>query len=157
PSPILSRHPQPVSPEYTPMRRAGLLCAPVLLFVSLLTAPADDPPAAAGPVAFRGARIHTAAGKPIDDGVLVIDKGKIVAVGPAGSVTIPRGARVIDAGGRTIIPGLVDTHSHIGIYPKPAVPAHSDGNEGSGAVQSGLRALDAIWPDDPGIKMAVAG
>src|SRR5262249_60907643 len=36
-------------------------------------------------------------------------------------------------------------------------PAHEDGNEGSGPVQSGLRALDAIYPDDPGIHMAVAG
>ncbi|MFO0846067.1 MAG: amidohydrolase family protein, partial [Gemmataceae bacterium] len=43
------------------------------------------------------------------------------------------------------------------IYPRPSVPAHSDGNEGSGAVQSGLRALDAIWPDDPGIRMAITG
>ncbi len=139
------------------MRRAVLLCAPLVVFVALVLAPAADAPPAAGPIAFRGARIHTAAGKPIDDGVLVIDKGKIVAVGPAGSVTIPKGARVIDATGQTIVPGLVDTHSHIGIYPKPSVPAHSDGNEGSGAVQSGLRALDAIWADDPGIKMAAAG
>jgi imidazolonepropionase-like amidohydrolase len=139
------------------MRRAVLPCAPLVLLLSLLTVPASDPPAAVGPVAFRGARIHTAAGKPIDDGILVIDKGKVVAVGPAGSVTVPEGARVIDAAGKTIIPGLVDTHSHIGIYPKPAVPAHADGNEGSGAVQSGLRALDAVWPDDPGIRMAVAG
>src|SRR5204863_7216114 len=87
----------------------------------------------------------------------VMDKGKVVAGGPAGAVAIPRGAKVIDAAGKTIIPGLVDTHSHVGIYPKPAVPAHADGNEGSGAVQSGLRALDAVWPDDPGVKMATAG
>src|SRR5262249_3971319 len=52
---------------------------------------------------------------------------------------------------------LVDTHSHIGIWPKPHVPAHNDGNEGSGPVQPALRALDAILPDDPGIRMAVAG
>jgi imidazolonepropionase-like amidohydrolase len=92
----------------------------------------------------------------IEDGVLVIQQGKIVAVGGA-DTPIPKDAKVIDATGKTIIPGLVDTHSHIGIYARPAVPAHSDGNEGSGAVQSGLRAEDAIFPDDPGIRMAVAG
>src|SRR5947209_9197372 len=109
-----------------------------------------------GPTAFRGATIHTAAGPRIDRGVLVVEKGKIVAVGDA-DTPIPKDAKVIDATGKTIIPGLVDTHSHVGIYARPAVPAHSDGNEGSGAVQSGLRALDAIFPDDPGIRMAVAG
>jgi imidazolonepropionase-like amidohydrolase len=139
------------------MRRAFLLSVPaaLMLFLVLPTA-ADVPAPAAGPVAFKGARLLTAAGPAIDNGVLVIDKGKIVAVGPA-DTAIPDGAKVIDASGKTIIPSLVDTHSHVGIYPKPAVPAHSDGNEGSGAVQSGLRAIDAIWPDDPGIRMAVAG
>jgi imidazolonepropionase-like amidohydrolase len=139
------------------MRRACLWCAPFSLILALAVAPAADAPPAGGPVAFRGARIHTAAGKPIDIGVLVIDKGKVVAVGAADAVAVPAGARVIDVAGQVIIPGLVDTHSHVGIYPKPMVPAHSDGNEGSGAVQSGLRALDAIWPDDPGVRMAVAG
>jgi imidazolonepropionase-like amidohydrolase len=139
------------------MRRAFLLSVPaaLMLFLVLPTA-ADVPAPAAGPVAFKGARLLTAVGPAIDNGVLVIDKGKIVAVGSA-DVPIPDGAKVIDVSGKTIIPGLVDTHSHVGIYPKPAVPAHSDGNEGSGAVQSGLRAIDAIWPDDPGIRMAVAG
>jgi imidazolonepropionase-like amidohydrolase len=115
-----------------------------------------EPPSTDTPVAFRGARLLTAAGDPIDNGVLVIHKGKIVAVGGPDTV-IPAGARVIDAHGRTLIPGLVDTHSHIGIFPRPHVPAHSDGNEGSGAVQPGLRAEDGIFPDDPGIRMAVAG
>jgi imidazolonepropionase-like amidohydrolase len=136
------------------MRRACFLSVPTLLALVLVLPAADSP--APGAVAFKGARLLTAAGPAIDNGVLVIEKGKIVAVGPA-DTPIPEGARVIDAHGKTIIPGLVDTHSHVGIYPKPAVPAHSDGNEGSGAVQSGLRALDAIWPDDPGIRMAVAG
>jgi imidazolonepropionase-like amidohydrolase len=120
--------------------------------VSLLGGPSSD----SSPIAFQGARIHTVAGDPIDGGVLVIDKGKILAVGGP-ETPIPAGARVIDARGREIIPGLVDCHSHIGIYGRPAVPAHSDGNEGSGPVQSGLRAEDAVWPDDPGIRMAVAG
>jgi imidazolonepropionase-like amidohydrolase len=117
----------------------------------------DDPAPVDGPVAFRGARILTAVGKPIEKGTLLIKNGKIVAVGSQDEVEIPKQAQVIDVTGKTIIPGLVDTHSHVGIYPKPMVPAHADGNEGSGAVQSGLRAMDAIWPDDPGVRMAVAG
>jgi imidazolonepropionase-like amidohydrolase len=131
-----------------------LLFLPVALAVlpiSAADAPGDKP------VAFKGARILTAAGAPIDSGVLVIQKGKILAVGAAKETPLPEGAEVIDVSGKTIIPGLVDTHSHVGIYPKPQVPAHSDGNEGSGAVQSGLRAIDSIWPDDPGVRMALAG
>jgi len=108
-------------------------------------------------IAFRGARILTAEGPAIENGVLVIHNGKIVGIGSADAVTVPEGAVVRDVSGKTIIPGLVDTHSHIGIYPRPQVPANSDGNEMTGPVQSGLRALDAIYPDDPGIKMAVAG
>jgi imidazolonepropionase-like amidohydrolase len=109
------------------------------------------------PVVFRGARILTAAGAPIEKGALVIQRGKIVAVGAEDSVAVPKGATIVDVQGKTIIPGLVDTHSHIGIWPKPHVPANEDGNEGSGPVQSALRALDAIDPDDPGIRMAQAG
>ncbi|HZT82733.1 MAG TPA: amidohydrolase, partial [Gemmataceae bacterium] len=134
----------------------SLVCAAVL--VLLLAALADDAPAPAGaPLAFRNARILTAAGDPIAKGTLVIHKGKIIAVGPEGKTAIPEGAVVRDLAGKTIIPGLVDTHSHIGIWSRPHVPANEDGNEGSGPVQSGLRALDAINPDDPGIRMATAG
>jgi len=136
------------------MRHLGLyiLALPLPLVLTLSTsgdAPADRP------IAYRGARILTAAGAPIDKGVLVVQQGKIVAVGA--EVPIPEGAEVIDLTGKTIVPGLVDTHSHIGIWPRPHVPAHNDGNEGSGPVQSALRALDAIQPDDPGIRMATAG
>src|SRR5262245_61498020 len=83
-----------------------------------------------GAVAFKNATLLTAAGPRIDKGVLVIKGGKIVAVGGP-DTRIPKGATVIDASGQFIIPGLVDSHSHVGIYPRPAVPAHSDGNEGS--------------------------
>src|SRR5262249_14488851 len=107
------------------------------------------------PVAYTGARILPADGPPIEKGVLVVQKGKILAVGAEAAV--PRGAKVVDLAGKTIIPGLVDTHSHIGVYSRPGVQANSDGNEASGAVQSGVRALDSIYPDDPGIRMAVAG
>jgi imidazolonepropionase-like amidohydrolase len=113
--------------------------------------------AAEPPLVLRGARILTAAGDPIEPGVLVIELGKITAVGKDGEVAVPEGATVRDVTGRTIIPGLVDTHSHVGIYPRPAVPGNSDGNETSGPVQPALRAMDSIYPDDPGIRMAVSG
>jgi imidazolonepropionase-like amidohydrolase len=109
------------------------------------------------PIAYRGARIYTVAGPVIERGVLVVHKGKITAVGPEGSVAIPANAVVRDVSGKTIIPGLVDTHSHIGIFGRPGVAAHADGNEMTGPVQPGLRAIDAINPDDPGIRMALAG
>jgi imidazolonepropionase-like amidohydrolase len=141
------------------MVRARLLCLAVLLGLlgwSSVTADSRAAPADR-PVVYRGARLLTAAGAPVDNGVLVVHRGKIVAVGPANAVPVPAQAVVRDVTGKTIIPGLVDTHSHIGIYPRPAVPAHSDGNEMTGPVQSGLRAIDAIFPDDPGIRMARAG
>jgi imidazolonepropionase-like amidohydrolase len=128
----------------------------VFLSWFFVTARASDAPADV-PVAYRGVRIYTAVGTPIDRGVLVVHKGKIVAVGPEADVRIPNQARVRDLAGKTIIPGMVDTHSHIGIYPRPHVPANGDGNEMTGPAQPGLRALDAIYPADPGIRMAVAG
>ncbi|MGL4550340.1 MAG: amidohydrolase family protein [Gemmataceae bacterium] len=118
----------------------------------LLLCLAADPPA----VAFRGATLHTAAGPAIAGGVLVVANGKILAVGGP-DTAVPDGAQVIDARGLVIIPGLVDTHSHIGIFNRPGTPGGADGNEGSGAVQPSLRAIDAIHPDDPGIRMALAG
>src|SRR5438445_333291 len=130
---------------------------PTRLFLVVLLAGPGGARAADGPVVYRGARVYTAAGAPLEKAVLVVDGGKLVAVGPEGKVEVPRGARGRDLSGKVVIPGLVDTHSHIGIWPRPHVAAHNDGNEGSGAVQPGLRALDAIFPDDPGIRMAVAG
>lgn len=108
-------------------------------------------------VAFKNARILPATGQAIDKGVLVISRGKILAVGPVDQVEIPEDATVHDLAGRVIIPGLVDTHSHLGVYSRPSVPANSDGNEMTNAVQSAVRAMDAIHPMDPGIRMARAG
>jgi imidazolonepropionase-like amidohydrolase len=106
---------------------------------------------------LQGARILPITAPPIAQGVLVIKGGKIVAVGEAGKVQIPAGARIQDATGKVIMPGIVDSHSHIGIAGNPTVSDSQDGNEGSGPVQPGLRALDAINPADPNIRMATSG
>src|SRR5206468_3831075 len=96
--------------------------------------------------------------QPITNGMLVVADGKIVYAGSGDvGIQLPRGSESRDMKGAVVIPGLVDTHSHIGVYPRPHVPANSDGNEMSGPVQPGVRALDSFMADDPGIRMAVAG
>jgi len=108
-------------------------------------------------IVYHGGRILTAAGKTYDPGTLVVRDGKIDAVGPAAEIEIPEGAEAHDASGKVIIPGLVDSHSHLGVYSRPSVKANSDGNEMTGPVQSVVRALDSLNPFDPGIRMANAG
>jgi imidazolonepropionase-like amidohydrolase len=109
--------------------------------------------AAAQPVAFVNAKLYTITSGVISPGILVIENGRIVAAGPVGSVTVPSGANRIDATGRVIMPGVVDTHSHIGI----SQVGTGDVNEMSDPTQSGLRAIDAILPTAETIRRAVAG
>src|SRR5262249_1708317 len=138
--------------------RLGLCCwlaVPLSLAAALIRL--DTKPGEPTAVVYRHARLLTAAGAPIEDGALVVRDGKIVAVGPSAEVKAPDGALTIDLTGKVVIPGLVDTPSHLGLWSRPNVPANSDGNDGGGPVQPALRALDAITPDDPGFRMAVAG
>lgn len=99
------------------------------------------------PIAFKGALIHTVAGAPIQNGVLVVHKGKIISVGNEGSA-IPADATVVDATGKVIMPGLVDSHSHLG---GPA------GGDASAALNPETRALDAVNPTSDGFNKALAG
>jgi imidazolonepropionase-like amidohydrolase len=130
-----------------PPRRLTLFLA--LLFASSL-------PAQQSAIAIRGAKIYTISGAPIEHGILVISNGKIVAVGDE-KTSIPANATIIDATGKILMPGIVDSHSHIAIDPNPTVSDSGDANEMSGPMQPGLRALDAIDPADPNIRMATAG
>jgi imidazolonepropionase-like amidohydrolase len=99
------------------------------------------------PIAFKNALIYPVEGNPIEKGVLIVQNGKIVAIGDAGTA-IPSDAQVIDASGKVIIPGIVDTHSHIG---GPA------GGDNSDALNPEVRVLDAVNPESSGLKKALAG
>ena len=98
------------------------------------------------PIAFTGATIHTMAGPTIEDGTLVIADGRISAVGSG--IAVPDGAEVRDASGMVIMPGIVDTHSHIGSVA---------GADRSSPIQPDVRAMDAINPRDATIAKARAG
>lgn len=108
-------------------------------------------------IAITGGTVLTAAGERFEPGVVILAGGSIRQVGAAGAVAIPEGARVIDATGRHVTPGIIDAHSHLGVYSSPGVTASSDGNEMTGPVTAGVRAEYAFWPQDPGIPRALAG
>lgn len=107
------------------------------------------------PTLIRGGTVMTAAGQVIPNGQVLIVDGRIAAVGA--SVDAPAGARVIEAAGRFVTPGLIDTHSHLGVYAAPGVDAHSDGNEMTDPVTAQVWAEHSIWPQDPGFPRAMAG
>jgi imidazolonepropionase-like amidohydrolase len=104
---------------------------------------------------IRGGTVMTAAGEVIPGGEVLLVDGRVAAVGR--SVSAPAGARVIDATGKFVTPGLIDTHSHLGVYPSPGVDAHSDGNEATSPVTAQVWAEHSIWPQDPGFPRALAG
>jgi imidazolonepropionase-like amidohydrolase/Tol biopolymer transport system component len=79
-----------------------------------------------GRVAFTGARIVTMKGdEVIENGTVVLAGNRIEAIGPGASVTVPAGAQVIDASGKTIIPGLVDAHWHGAMGADQLIPQQS--------------------------------
>ena len=108
-----------------------------------------------GPTAIINARILTPGAPEIARGVLVMNGGRIVAVGK--DVGPPAGASIIDAHGRVITPGIIDPHSHLGVYPSPAVEAMSDGNELTDPNTAQVWAEHSVWPQDPGFARALAG
>lgn len=100
------------------------------------------------PQAYIGARIIPIVGQPIENGVLLIERGKITAVGARNTVNIPANAEQTDVSGKTIMPGLVDSHSHVG---------QVAGADGSAPIQPEVRVLDSVNVLDNGIQRAQAG
>jgi imidazolonepropionase-like amidohydrolase len=107
---------------------------------------------AEGPLVIKAKKMYTAAGAPIDDGMVLIENGKITAVGK--NLKVPAGARVVQA--RVVIPGLIDAHTHLGVYSLPNVEENSDGNEMTNPVTPQVRALDSFNFDDPALKVGLA-
>ena len=114
--------------------------------------PNDDPfPStyrmpSASPLVVRNVRVMTAAGASIEHGSVLVRDGRIAAVG---QVEAPADAIVVDGTGKVLTPGLIDVHSHLGVYAAPGVDALSDGNEATDPATPEVWAEHSVWPQDP--------
>lgn len=100
------------------------------------------------PTAYIGAKIIPIVGKPIENGILIVQNGKIVAVGDARTVKLAADVITIDVSGKVIMPGLVDSHSHIG---------EGSGADGSSPIQPEVRLLDSFNARSSSIQRAQSG
>jgi imidazolonepropionase-like amidohydrolase len=105
--------------------------------------------------AIVGATVHTGTGATLNNATVVMSGGKIVSV--AEGAAAPAGAVVIDGKGKFVTPGLIDAHSHLGVYPEPTVDSLSDGNEMTDPNTAEVWAEHSLWPQDPAFSRALAG
>ena len=117
--------------------------------------PSTYKPPSAAPVLIRGATVLTGTGTRLEATDVLISDGRIAALGK--NLEAPAGARIVEAAGRWLTPGIIDVHSHLGVYPSPAVSGNADGNEMTSPVTPNVWAEHSIWPVDPGFSAALAG
>ena len=103
---------------------------------------------------IRGATVLTGTGERLDGADVLIKDGRIAGVG----TNLDAGdADVVDATGKWLTPGIIDVHSHLGVYASPGTASHSDGNEMTAPVTAEVWAEHSVWPQDPGFTTALAG
>jgi imidazolonepropionase-like amidohydrolase len=129
-------------------RGSRLRIAAIAAGLAVLVLVCGQPSPAGETLAFIGATVLPVSSAEIVAGTVIVKDGRIVAVGPAATTPVPDDAERIDVSGKVIIPGLVDTHSHIG---------GGSGGDSSAPVQPDVRILDSINPRDPGFRKARAG
>ncbi len=117
--------------------------------------PSTYAPFPSRPTVIHNVNILTAAGPIIRNGAILFQNGKIAAVGA--TVNAPADALVIDGAGKYVTPGIVDDHSHLGVYAAPGVNALSDGNEATNPSTPYVWAEHSVWPQDPQFPRNLAG
>jgi len=106
-------------------------------------------------LAIINGKVLTMAGDTYEKGTVLVENGKIKAVGDR--VKVPKDAQIIDAAGKIVMPGLIDPHCHVGIFEEIYRVEGSDGNENTDPVTPHLRAIDAVHPEDEGFRDALSG
>ncbi len=103
---------------------------------------------------ITGATVLTGTGERLENADVLLVDGKIAEIGTGLNAA---GADVVDATGKWVTPGIIDVHSHLGVYPSPGTESHSDGNEATAPVTAEVWAEHSVWPHDPGFTTALAG
>jgi len=101
-------------------------------------------------LAVRAATLHTQAGPPITNGVVLIENGKITYVGNGVNLILPSGTRVLEAA--VAVPGLIDAHTCVGLAGWLNTPHDQDEIDRTGSAQPELRAIDAYDPREPLVR-----
>ena len=117
--------------------------------------PSTYKPYPSTPVLLKDATVYDGIGGVFDGHDVLLLDGNIAEI--AADIEAGDGVQVVDARGKFVTPGIIDNHSHLGVYPSPGVSAHSDGNEISGPVTAEVWAEHGAWPQDPGFVRALAG
>lgn len=117
--------------------------------------PSTYQPMASEPTLITNVHILDGIGGYLESGSVFISDGKIQAIGE--SITAPQGTKTIDGNGQWVTPGIIDVHSHLGVYATPDTASHSDGNEMTDPVTAQAWAEHSIWPQDPGFQRALMG
>ena len=107
------------------------------------------------PVLIRNVNLFSGTGPELHNASVLIQDGKIVSVGT--TLVAPPDALIIDGTGKWVTPGIIDTHSHLGVYAAPGTAAESDGNEATNPNTADVWAEHSVWPQDPQIPLAIAG
>jgi len=107
------------------------------------------------PTLIRHATVLTGTGTRLDGADVLLVEGKVQAVGNV--LQAPANARIVEGDGLWVTPGLIDVHSHLGVYPSPEVEANSDGNEATSPSTANVWSEHSVWPQDPGFRTALAG
>jgi imidazolonepropionase-like amidohydrolase len=151
PAPAAKAAPDPAAPP-APVAPAPSAVAPKPAEVAF---PSTYQPLPSSPVLITNATLLTATGDRIARGSILLRDGKVVAVGA--SLDAPAGATVVDGTGKWVTPGIIDPHSHLGVYAAPGVEANSDGNEDTNPNTAEVWAEHSVWPQDPQFPLALAG
>jgi imidazolonepropionase-like amidohydrolase len=134
----------------TDAKAAGAALAPAASFY-----PSTYRVPASAPTLIRNATVLTGTGARLEHADVLLVDGKISAVGAG--LSAPANATIVDGTNRWVTPGLIDIHSHLGVYPVPAVAGNDDGNEATSPSTANVWAEHSVWPQDPGFRTALAG
>ena len=150
--PVPARIPNRASPAAAGRRLRGL---PVVAALAVLAASCGGPPATEpGLIAIVGGLVHPVSSEPIPGGTVLVRDGRIEAVGA--EVAVPAGAEIVDATGKSVIPGIIESHSHMGFKVLNLPATGSNNNELSSPINAHVRAIDGLDSSDPAFSLAVA-